>query len=50
MRNPILDYLLDELEQEFGDLDNEGGCYLNNGRWLSISNIVQLIERVDEDY
>lgn len=50
MRHPILNSLLLEMEEKFGDLDNEGGCYLNNGEWLSIANIVELIHEVDENY
>lgn len=50
MRHPILNTLLLEIEVKFGDLDNTGGCYLDNGEWLSIANIVDLIYTVDEIY
>lgn len=35
--------LLELLELKYGDLDNECGCYVN-GSWLSIADIVELIE------
>lgn len=50
MKHLILDSLLLKLKDKFGDLSNEGGCYLDNGEWLSIANIVELIYEVDEEY
>lgn len=35
--------LLKLLEEKYGDLSNERGCYVD-GAWLSVSNIVELIE------
>ncbi len=49
MNNPILKELLDKLEQVYGDLDDDRGCYLDR-KWLSVKNIVELIEEVDADY
>ena len=42
------DELMELLEEKFGDLDNNGGCYLTNGTWLSIKQIVNTIEECTE--
>lgn len=46
MNNKILQELLDEIEREYGSLDDECGCYVND-EWLSVKKIVGLIRYVD---
>lgn len=48
MKNPISKEVLIELEKVYGNLDNNCGCYIN-GEWLSVKNIVKLIEKIDTD-
>jgi hypothetical protein len=51
--NYILQEVLDRIEAKYGDLNNERGCsvYTENGYvWLSVADIVQIIERVDAMY
>ena len=50
MNHEILEALLEELENVYGDLDNDCGCYDWNGTWLSIYQIVKLIKKVDEEW
>lgn len=50
MSNAILQEVLDRIEAQYGELDNERGCYIstdNGHAWLSVANIVDIIERVD---
>ena len=47
MKNATLQDLLDLLERRYGSLEDGRGCYVN-GAWLSVTAIVELIERVDE--
>lgn len=38
--------LLKEIERKYGDLNDEGGCYVSTEKgysWLSIKNIVDII-------
>lgn len=49
MNNEVLEYLKRLIENKYGSLDNERGCYAD-GQWLSIKNIVKLIDRADENY
>lgn len=39
--------LLEALKKKYGDLNNDRGCYVN-GRWLSIYDIVKIIEELEE--
>lgn len=39
--------LLNELKRKYGDLDNDSGCYVN-GKWLSIYQVVEIIEECQE--
>lgn len=51
--NIVLQEVLDAIEDRYGDLDNETGCYINTDyghRWLSISEIVDIIQRVDRRF
>ena len=53
MNNECLQSLLDRLEDKYGDLDNNNGCYVstNNGsHWLSVQEIVDLIIMIDNEY
>ena len=40
--------LKDKIEQKYGSLDNECGGFVN-GEWLSVKNIVDLIDECDND-
>ena len=40
--------LKDKIEQKYGSLDSEIGC-LVNGEWLSVQEIVDLIDECDRD-
>lgn len=55
MKNEVLAYLKSMLEMKYGDLDDNGGCYIYNEEtgereWLSVRAIVDLIDRADEEY
>ena len=50
MNNIILQEVLDRIEAQYGDLTDERGCSVstdNGWAWLSVANIVEIIERVD---
>lgn len=50
MNNIILQEVLDRIEALYGDLTDETGAYIrtdNGYEWLSVANIVEIIERVD---
>lgn len=49
MRHDILERLLEVLEEKYGDLDDDCGCYKDKG-WFSIARVVEIIKEVDEDY
>ena len=51
LNNIVLQEVLDRIEMRYGDLDNETGCYISTDegyRWLSVSEIVDIIQRVDQ--
>jgi hypothetical protein len=51
--NYILQEVLDRIEARYGDLNNEGGCSVptkDGYVWLSVADIVQIIEHVDAMY
>ena len=51
LNNMILQEVLDRIEAKYGDLENERGAYIstdNGYEWLSVANIVEIIQRVDE--
>lgn len=51
LNNVILQEVLDRIEAQYGDLENECGCSVstdNGWAWLSVANIVEIIQRVDE--
>ena len=39
--------LKDKIEEKYGSLDDECGGYVN-GEWLSVRNIVELIDECDD--
>lgn len=42
--------LKDKIEEKYGSLDDESGCYVN-GEWFSVRAIVNLIDECDDgDY
>jgi hypothetical protein len=51
LNNVILQEVLDRIEAKYGDLENECGCSVstdNGWAWLSVANIVEIIQHVDE--
>ena len=40
--------LKDKIESKYGSLNNEQGCLIN-GEWLSVKDIVDLIDECDRD-
>lgn len=51
LNNVILQEVLDRIEAKYGDLEDERGCSVstdNGWTWLSVANIVEIIQRVDE--
>lgn len=48
MNYEVLELLKILLERRYGSLEDDRGCYVN-GKWLSVSAIVELIDRVDEN-
>lgn len=54
-KNEVLREVLKVLENQYGDLNNQRGCYVANDNtghyeWLSVADIVRIIEEVDESY
>jgi len=53
MKHEVLEYLKEMLERKYGDLDDDTGCYCRNefgeAEWLSVKEIVRLIDRADEE-
>lgn len=50
LNNVILQEVIDRIEAKYGDLTDERGCYVSTDdghAWLSVANIVDIIERVD---
>ena len=50
LNNVVLQEVIDRIEAQYGDLTDERGCYVstdNGHAWLSVANIVDIIERVD---
>ena len=41
--------LKEKIEEKYGSLDDECGCYGGNSEWLSVKNIVNLIDQCDSD-
>lgn len=46
MNNEVLKQLKELLELRYGSLEDDRGCIIN-GSWLSVENIVQMIDRID---
>lgn len=49
MKNEVLECLKEMLEEKYGDLTDECGCYVRH-EWLSIAEIVKLIYLADSYY
>lgn len=43
-----VDKLKEKIEDKYGDLDDEIGCYINNN-WLSVKDVVDLVDECDDD-
>ena len=39
--------LKDTIEEKYGDLSNNCGCYINS-EWLSISDIIEIVDNCTE--
>ncbi len=53
MRHEILEYLKEKIELKYGDLEDESGCSISTDHgweWLSIADIVTLIDEADEEF
>lgn len=53
MKHEILEEVKHVLENTYGNLDDDGGCYVdNNGEyeWLSVARIVQIIDETGEAF
>lgn len=53
MRHEILEYLKECIEAKYGDLEDESGCSISTEHgweWLSIADIVRIIDEADEDF
>lgn len=53
MKHEVLEYLKESLERKYGDLEDDAGCYVRNEfgepEWLSVKEIVRLIDEADEE-
>ena len=49
MRHEILEYLKEKIELKYGDLEDESGCSISTD-WLSVADIVTLIDEADEEF
>ena len=43
------DELLEKLEDKYGNLNSPVGCYAGNNEWLSVEEIVSIIEECSEE-
>ena len=43
-----VDKMAEKIENKYGDLDDEIGCYINNN-WLSVKDVVDLVDECDDD-
>ena len=55
VKDEMLREVLDRLKEKYGDLNDESGCSVFNDNtckyeWLSVADIVKIIEEVDEMY
>ena len=41
--------LKEKIEETYGSLDDECGCYAGNEEWLSVNSIVNLIDQCNTD-
>lgn len=49
VKNEVLECLKEMIEEKYGDLTDECGCYVRH-EWLSIAEIVKLIDLADSYY
>ena len=49
MKNEALAKLKELLERRYGPLNDPRGCYIN-GSWFSLERIVELIDKIGEEY
>lgn len=49
MKSEGLEYLMEMLENIYGDLDDDCGCYIDR-EWMSPKRIKDLILKADEEY
>ena len=53
MRYESLEYLKEKIKEKYDDLGDESGCSIlteHGWEWLSISDIVTLIDEADEEF
>lgn len=43
------DELLEKIEDKYGNLNSPVGCYAGNNEWLSVKDIVSIIEECSEE-
>ena len=43
------DLLLEKIEEKYGELNSPIGCYAGNNEWLSVKEIVSLIDDCPEE-
>lgn len=48
MKNELLNELKELIEMKYGEIDDDGGCYIN-GRWFSPASIYTLMLSVDKE-
>lgn len=49
MKSEGLEYLLEMLENIYGDMDDDCGCYIDR-EWMSPKRIKDLIMKADDEY
>ena len=50
IRNEAIEYFLELLEEKYGDLTDDCGCYVSTGHgneWMSILQIAKLAKQAD---
>lgn len=48
MKNEALERLKELMENKYGELDDDRGCYIN-GRWFSLAGVLTLMFQADEE-
>ena len=49
MKDEMLNKLIERLEERYGDLQDNGGCFVE-GEWLSLKQIYDIIDELDNDF